>query len=150
MENRLGGGIAARQRCGVKLLMSALDTAIISTDEDGQVTSWNAGAVQILGWTEAEMFGETLDRIFTQEDREAGRLAREMKDAIELGRGGGDEGWRVRKNGARFWATGEMSPIVDGAERGTIVGFLPKFCAIERFKEPLKTMCAKSARLLKS
>ncbi len=68
------------------------------------------------------MFGETLDRIFTQEDREAGRLAREMKDAVELGRGGGDEGGEIRKNGARFWATGEMSPIVDEA-RGTIVGF---------------------------
>lgn len=67
------------------------------------------------------MLGQTLDRIFTQEDRDGGRLAREFKDAIQIGRGGGDEGWRIRKNGDRFWAVGEMSPIGDD-EKG-IVGF---------------------------
>ena len=121
MKNSPGGGSTITAAQWRQIVDSARDTAIISTDNAGRVTSWNAGAVQILGWTEDEMLGQTLDRIFTQEDRDSGRLSREIKDAIQSGRGGGDEGWRIRKNGDRFWAAGEMSPIVDEAKG--IVGF---------------------------
>ena len=105
-----------------QIVDSATDTAIISTDPEGRVTSWNAGARRILGWTETEMLGETLECIFTPEDRARGQLAREMVDAVAGGRGGGEEGWRVRNDGSRLWAAGEVTPIMDGPER--VVGFI--------------------------
>jgi PAS domain S-box-containing protein len=103
-----------------QIVNGATDTAIISTDSAGRVTSWNEGARQILGWSEAEMLGETLERILTEEDRQRGKLAQEIADAVAKGRGGGDEGWRLRKDGSRIWASGEMAPIREGEE---IVGF---------------------------
>jgi signal transduction histidine kinase len=71
-----------------------------------------------LGWSEAEMLGETLDRIFPPDSPQ---LAREIADAIALGRGGGEEGWRLRKDGTPIWATGEVTPILETNE---IVGFV--------------------------
>jgi PAS domain S-box-containing protein len=103
-----------------QIVNGATDTAIISTDRHGNVTSWNAGAANVLGWTEEEMLGQSLNRIFIEEDRIA-LLSREIDDAIALGRGGGEEGWRLRKDGSRFWAVGELSPIRDG---NNIVGFI--------------------------
>ena len=85
-----------------QIVDGATDTAIISTDSTGQVTSWNVGAERIFGWTEKEMIGETLARIFTPEGRQANQFAREMEDAIAKGRGGGAEGWRARKDGSHF------------------------------------------------
>ncbi len=101
-----------------QIVNSALDTAIISIDPQGRVTSWNTGAMRILGWSEAEMLGETLHRIFPPESRQ---LEREIADAIAHGRGGGEEGWRLRKGGGQFWATGELTPI---REEERIVGFV--------------------------
>jgi PAS domain S-box-containing protein len=103
------------------IINSAADTAIISTDEGGLVTSWNVGAQNILGWSEAEMLGHKLDRLFTAEDQARGKLEGEMKDALAYGRGGGEDGWRIRKDGVRIWATGEMAPVRD--EAGDVVGF---------------------------
>jgi PAS domain S-box-containing protein len=104
-----------------QIINGATDTAIISTDKTGFVTSWSLGAQRIFGWSEEEMLGQKLDRLFTEEDRQFGLLAREMNDALEHGRGGGDEGWRIRKDGSRMWATGEMSPV--RSEAGDVVGF---------------------------
>lgn len=104
-----------------QIVDSALDTAIISTDPQGRVTSWNTGAVRILGYEESEMLGQKLDVLFTKEDQSKGVVAREIADATSIGRGGGEEGWRVRKNGELFWAMGELSPI---REDGQIVGFV--------------------------
>src|SRR4051812_7726293 len=92
-----------------QIVQSATDTAIISIDPSGRVTSWNEGACRILGWTEAEMLGQTLERLF----EDPGQVAQELRDAATHGRGGGTEGWRLQKGGARVWAAGEMSPIRD-------------------------------------
>jgi PAS domain S-box-containing protein len=105
-----------------QIVKSATDTAIISTDPNGRVTSWSQGAQRILGWSEAEMLGESLERLFTEEDCARCQLAQEVADARARGRGGGDEGWRARKDGSRFWAAGEITPIHDGP-RG-VVGFI--------------------------
>ena len=104
-----------------QIVNSATDTAIISTDENGRVTSWNCGAEMILGWPESEMLGQSLARLFTEEDQARGLFGQEMADARAHGRGGGEEGWRCRKDGSRFWAVGELTPI--RAAGGTIVGF---------------------------
>jgi PAS domain S-box-containing protein len=105
-----------------QIVNGATDTAIISTDRDGRVTSWSNGAQRILGWSEAEMLGEPLERLFG--DPKSGRvqLSQEIADAIRHGRGGGEEGWRVRKDGSRIWAAGEMTPIRDAD--GAVSGFI--------------------------
>jgi PAS domain S-box-containing protein len=105
-----------------QVVNSATDTAIISTDRDGSVTSWSEGAVRILGWSAEEMLGRSLERLFTDSDRISGHFAREMSDAALHGRGGGQEGWRLRKDGSRFWAVGELTPI--RTEDGTIQGYV--------------------------
>jgi PAS domain S-box-containing protein len=105
-----------------QIVDGATDTAIISTNRNGEVTSWNLGAERILGWTEAEMVGLTLDRVFTPEGQQSGEFTREIADAIAKGRGGGEEGWRVRKDGSRIWAVGELTPI--RTRDGAIAGFI--------------------------
>jgi PAS domain S-box-containing protein len=83
---------------------------IIATDRDGTITDWNAGAARVLGWSEDEMIGQPIDRIFTPEDRAGGRAATEMRLAVQNGRAN-DDRWHVRKDGSRFWASGEMTPL---------------------------------------
>jgi PAS domain S-box-containing protein len=102
-----------------QIVNGATDTAIISTDEQGRVTGWNSGASRILGWSETEMLGQSLSRIFPDDRQEF--LRQEIEDATAHGLGGGEEGWRVRKDGSRFWAVGELSPIREGE---MIIGFV--------------------------
>jgi PAS domain S-box-containing protein len=70
-----------------QIVDSAVDTAIISTDRDGRVTSWNSGATRILGYEESEMVGKRLDVLFTPDDQQKGVFNREIKDASTTGRG---------------------------------------------------------------
>ncbi len=104
-----------------QIVDSALETAIISTDRDGYVTSWNCGAERILGWTEDEMLGQSLERIFPGGES-SNMLAREIADALAKGRGGGEENWRLHKDGSRIWAAGEVTPIT--GDRGEVTGFV--------------------------
>ncbi|WP_420384419.1 PAS domain S-box protein [Novosphingobium sp.] len=90
---------------------SAIDSAIISTDEHGAITSWSRGAQTIMGWTEAEMTGRPLATIFTPEDNAAGRPAKELRLARAEGRAS-DERWHIRKDGTRFYAHGAVTPLL--------------------------------------
>ncbi|MBT2795281.1 PAS domain-containing protein [Paraburkholderia strydomiana] len=101
-----------------QILDSATDHAIITSELDGRITRWNEGARQILGWNEEEMLGEGAERFFTPEDVAAGRVAIEMRTAIEEGRSK-DERWHQRKSGERFWAAGEMTLLRDEAQSAT-------------------------------
>ena len=103
-----------------QIVDSAIETAIISTDREGRVTSWNEGAARIFSWSESEMLGQTVARLFPEKLGERA-IASEMHDALLLGRGGGEEGWRVRKDGTHIWAAGEMTPIRDAT--GEVIGF---------------------------
>jgi len=103
-----------------QIVDSAVDTAIITTDVDGRVTSWNEGAHRLLGWREEDMLGGTLDRLFP-EGLGVAALKGERSEALSSGRGGGAEGWRVRMDGRRFWAAGEMTPIRNAD--GVVIGF---------------------------
>jgi PAS domain S-box-containing protein len=122
MANDSGGRVSSAITAAEwrQIVDGAADTGIISLDSAGRVTSWNDGASRILGWTEKEMLGEKLDRIFTEQDQRQNQIAKEIADARQHGRGGKAEGWRVRKDGSRFWATGEVTPIRGD---GHIVGF---------------------------
>ncbi|OWK29908.1 PAS domain S-box protein [Sphingomonas mucosissima] len=124
-----------------QILDSATDFAIIAMDLAGKVTRWNRGAEFILGWREREMLGEPSDRIFTQEDRAAGRCERERQLALDQGRAV-DERWHVRASGERFWASGELSPLRDSAGRHT--GFVK--ILRDRTKEHLAGAALKKAQ----
>ncbi|WP_267425911.1 PAS domain S-box protein [Methylobacterium sp. GC_Met_2] len=100
---------------------SSVDYAMVATDLDGTVTTWNTGAEHVLGWTAAEMVGRNADRFFTPEDRVARIPQQEMHSALTEGRGI-DERWHLRKGGERFWASVEMMPLRD--EGGALVGYL--------------------------
>ena len=100
---------------------SAVEFGIVATDTSGLITDWNAGAVEIFGWTADEMRGTPADRIFTPEDVVGGRVAYEMSVSLASGRSA-DERWHLRKDGSRFWASGEMMPLRD--EHGRHLGFL--------------------------
>jgi PAS domain S-box-containing protein len=99
---------------------SSTDFAIVVTDPDGTVTDWNPGAERAMGWTSAEMRGHGAARFFTPEDQQQGRVEREMRQALADGRAA-DERWHMRKNGERFWASGEMIPLFD---QGRHLGFV--------------------------
>jgi PAS domain S-box-containing protein len=103
------------------LLQSAIDYAILTTDLEGRITSWNAGAEKLLGWTGEEAAGQIGDILFTEADRQAGIPQLEMQSAIETGRGS-DERWHLRKDGSIFWANGEILPM--RGESDEITGFL--------------------------
>ncbi|NYT45303.1 PAS domain S-box protein [Alcaligenaceae bacterium] len=93
------------------------DFAIISMDPTGHVTGWNRAAELIFGYSEDDMQGQTLDRIFTPEDRASGRPAEELRLACEQGHAE-DERWHLRKDGSRFYCSGVVYPLMDGELKG--------------------------------
>src|SRR3954454_18103612 len=101
------------------ILESACDYAIITTDPNNLITSWNAGARNLLGWEEAQALGMDGGRLFTPEDRALGAPEAEMAQAQEAGRAE-DERWHLRRDGSRFWGSGLMTPLRDSP----IPGFL--------------------------
>ena len=104
-----------------QILDSARDYAIVTLDLNGLVTSWNAGAELVLGWSEDEMLGRPGRLFFTPEDNAQRIPEMEMRSARHTGRGS-DERWHRRKDGSRFWASGEMMPLLSAADEH--VGYL--------------------------
>ncbi|WP_027600926.1 MULTISPECIES: PAS domain S-box protein [Pseudomonas] len=96
----------------------AIDFAMIVLDPAGVITDWNSGAERLLGWTAAEIRGAPVERFFTPEDNQISRAALEMRLALQDGRAE-DERWHLRRDGTRFWASGEMHPLHDDAGRHT-------------------------------
>src|SRR4051812_29404322 len=92
------------------ILESACDYAIITTDPNGLITSWNAGACNLLGWEEAEALGMDGGRLFTPEDRALGAPEAEMAQARDAGRAE-DERGHLRRDGSLFWRSGPMAPL---------------------------------------
>ena len=97
------------------------DYAIFTLDTDGTVISWNTGAERIKGYTDDEIIGERVDVFYTAEDRAAGVPGRNLADAVANGRTE-DEGWRVRKDGSRFWANAVITSVRD--DDGDLDGFI--------------------------
>src|SRR3982750_4597973 len=104
-----------------RLLVEAVtDYAIYMLDPHGTVTNWNAGAQRFKGYTPDEIIGEYFSRFYTEEDRQTDLPRRALETAAREGRFE-QEGWRVRKDGTRFWAHVIIDPIRD--EQGTLIGF---------------------------
>ncbi|WP_434136125.1 PAS domain S-box protein [Pseudomonas luteola] len=102
------------------LVQGVSDYALYMLDPNGQVTSWNAGAEKIKGYTPQEIIGQHFSRFYTPEDREAGLPQQGLETAQREGRFE-KEGWRIRKDGTRFWANVVIDAIRD--DNGTLLGY---------------------------
>ena len=137
LERRIGetatqlrGEIAAHHQTEKDLLRSATqlallihgikDCAIYLLDTDGKISSWNSGAERIKGYTAAEIVGRHFSCFYTEEDRAAGIPFHALRTAATEGKFEA-EGWRVRKDGSRFWASVLIDPVYDAS--GVLVGY---------------------------
>lgn len=102
------------------LIDSVVDYAIYMLSPEGEVISWNPGARRFKGYEEHEILGQNFARFYTAEDRAAGLPQRALACAAESGKFE-SEGWRVRKDGSRFWCHVVIDPI--RTPDGKLVGF---------------------------
>jgi PAS domain S-box-containing protein len=102
------------------LVNSVTDYAIYMLDRGGHVATWNPGARRFKGYEAAEIIGRHFSTFYTPEDLEAGIPAKALRMAAEEGKFEA-EGWRVRKDGTRFWASVVIDPIRD--DKGELLGF---------------------------
>ena len=102
------------------LLEGIQDYAVFMLDPEGRVSSWNTGAQNILGYRAAEIIGQHFERFFAAEDIEAGKPAAELRTAT-LNRRSEEQGWRVRKDGSRFWTDAVVTALHD--DHGRLRGF---------------------------
>ncbi|MDD1507705.1 PAS domain S-box protein [Pseudomonas sp. CNPSo 3701] len=100
---------------------SAVDFAIILTDLAGTITGWNSAAVHVMGWSAEEMFGQSVARIYTAQDRDDGLVETGMRHAVEFGYAS-NERWHLRKDGQSIWASGETMPLY--SEKHAHLGFM--------------------------
>ena len=110
------GEISDRYRL---LVESITDYAIFTLDPEGHVTSWNAGAERFKQYRPEEIIGRHFSVFYPPDDVANGKPAQELEQAAREGRME-DEGWRVRKDGTRFWANVVITAI---RENGRLVGF---------------------------
>ena len=103
-----------------RLVDSVQDYAIYMLNPAGGIVSWNAGAARIKGYNAAEILGQNFRQFYTDEDRVKGEPERALQVAATARRYE-TEGWRVRKNGSRFWAFAVIDPIRD--DDGKLIGF---------------------------
>jgi PAS domain S-box-containing protein len=102
------------------LLDSLSDYAIYLLDQHGFITTWNKGAQKVKGYRPIEIIGQSFSRFFTPEDR-AGRVPEAILEAARTAGRYEAEGWRVRKDGSRFWCNAILQVVSD--ETGNLIGF---------------------------
>lgn len=102
------------------MVQSVRDYAIFMLDPTGHITTWNAGAERIKGYTSDEIIGKHFSIFYTTEDLESGKPARELEIATRTGVYE-EEGWRLRKDGTRFWANVVITAVFK--PDGSLAGF---------------------------
>lgn len=106
---------------GLRLLIDCIkDYEIYRLDPQGYIASWNEGAERISGYQTGEIIGQHFSRFYTEEDLNSGKGELVLKLAAETGRFE-DEGWRVRKDGSKFWANVVITALRD--QTGNLKGF---------------------------
>jgi PAS domain S-box-containing protein len=104
-----------------RLLVEAVkDYAIFMLDANGRVVTWNAGAERIKGYAAREIIGQHFSRFYEEDEVRAGKCERELEGAARDGRFE-DEGWRLRKDGSRFWANVVITAL--RSPNGELIGF---------------------------
>ena len=120
-EQQSPGGIAHETGDLHRLLVESVDDyAIFALDKNGYILSWNAGAQRFKGYTAEEIIGKHFSIFYPREKVEEGFPEFELREADRVGRFE-DEGWRVRKDGSRFWANVVITALRDSA--GRLVGY---------------------------
>lgn len=102
------------------LIQAVKDCAIYMLDPSGVIVNWNSGAERLKGYSAAEIVGQHFSKFYAREDRMAGLPARVLENAARDGHYEA-EGWRVRKDGGRFWAAVEVDAIRD--DNNELIGF---------------------------
>ncbi|HEV8384240.1 MAG TPA: PAS domain-containing sensor histidine kinase [Candidatus Acidoferrales bacterium] len=130
------------------------DYAIFMLDEQGRIISWNAGAERVKGYRADEIIGKHFSCFYTEEDLRAGKPQRALEIAAREGRLE-SEGWRLRKDGTRFWANVVITALKD--ERGEVYGYgkvtrdmterKSAEEALRQANEDLKKECAERSRV---
>ena len=104
-----------------RLLVEAVrDYAIFMLDPEGRILTWNSGAERIKGYRAEEVIGKHFSILYPPEDIQAGKTEKELEIVRQEGRFE-EEGWRLRKDGSRFWADVVITALRD--EAGTLYGF---------------------------
>jgi PAS domain S-box-containing protein len=119
-EHKPGEPVRAAEELARLVIDSVRDYAIFMVDRQGYVQTWNPGAEAIKGYQAHEIIGKHIETFYTAEDRAAGLPARLLGEAEREGRVE-NEGFRVRKDGSRFWADIVISALRD--ETGELIGF---------------------------
>jgi PAS domain S-box-containing protein len=115
-----GPGRDSDERQLALLVSQAVDYAIFMMDPEGYIKTWNPGAERMKGYRRHEIVGQHFSTFYTQEDRDRDHPAEELRIAARDGRYE-EEGWRVRKDGSRFWANIVITALHD--DDGSLVGF---------------------------
>jgi len=97
------------------LVEQVTDSAIFALHPNGHIVTWNSGAELLKGYRAKEIIGQHIERFYTEVDRQANRPRSLLKQAREHGRVE-DEGWRVRKDGSRFWANVIITALFDDSK----------------------------------
>jgi PAS domain S-box-containing protein len=103
-----------------KMIAEVQDYAIILLDEMGNIENWNAGAQVIKGYTESEIIGKSFKIFYSKEDQRAGLPQQLLNEARTKGKVT-HEGWRVRKDGSKFWGSVVITALHDDANK--VIGF---------------------------
>lgn len=120
---KITGDLTQRREAELRyrlLIEGVLDYAIYSMDPEGYITSWNVGGERLKGYKAEEIIGKNFSTFYPEQDRKAGLPAKVLATARASGHFEG-EGWRVRKDGSRFWASVVVTPLRD--EEGNLYGF---------------------------
>src|SRR5262249_8371652 len=102
------------------LVQSLTDHAIFMLDPEGRVINWNPGAQRIMGYGAQEIIGHHFSQFYGRDDVEVDKPKRVLETALRNGRFE-EEGWRLRKDGSRFWASVVVEPIRNS--RDDLIGF---------------------------
>jgi PAS domain S-box-containing protein len=117
----VAGDAMSRRALELALLVDTIrDYAILLLDVEGTITTWNAGAARLKGYTEQQAVGQSFSMFYTDEDRAHGLPQTLLATAAREGRVE-NEGWRVRRDGTRFWANVLITAIRE--PDGTVIGF---------------------------
>jgi PAS domain S-box-containing protein len=103
------------------MVESMCDYSVIAIDPEGRILSWNRGAEKAFGYGKEEIVGESFAILFAPEDRIRGAPERELETAGREERAA-EQGWRVRKDGSKFWVSDSIYALIDDA--GNTIGYV--------------------------
>ena len=130
-----------------QLVQTVVDYAIYMLDLEGNIVSWNAGAERIKGYRAEEVIGQHFSLFFTEQDSADGRPGFLVSQALSKGRAQ-DEGWRVRKDGTRFWALVVLDVV--RSREGQVIGLAKITLDITDRREAALQLDAMRAQLFQS